>query len=137
MSDHAYSTHRDGIYVTVPPIDKLCAILKEKFLRQEEDNERLKQKIKDLESGVFAEEEMAKMKLNYESMKKDYYRGFPISEKEMDNIRKWIGEHEKEHPGGHGAVSGKYTYEFTPTGIGTFGCVKCSCGKKFTFQDAV
>lgn len=34
-----------------------------------------------------------------------------------------------------GCIGGTYTYEFVPTGIGTVGTVKCSCGAAFKFQD--
>lgn len=41
--DNKYWTSRDGQMVTVPPIDELCLALKEKFMRQLEDNQRLKE----------------------------------------------------------------------------------------------
>lgn len=52
-------------------------------------------------------------------MKNDYYRGFPISEKDDKKINEWIKKQRDSHHGGVGAIGGRFTYKFTPTGIGT------------------
>lgn len=135
MKDGQYSTYRDGEWVSVPPIDKLCLALKEKFMRQEERIEYLEKENKELKDSAYAEKEMAKMKDQLNTLLADYHRGFSISKEEQAKIHSWMEQHEKEHPGGHGVSGGKYTYEFCPTGLGTIGYVKCSCGKKFCFQD--
>lgn len=135
MEDYQYSAHRDGHYVTVPPIDDLCYILKDKFMRQAERIEYLQEENKKLKDSAYAEKEMAKMKDQLDTLFADYNRGFPISEHERKKVNAWKEQHEKEHPSGHGVSGGKYTYEFCPTGLGTIGYVKCSCGKKFCFQD--
>lgn len=115
-------------------VNDLCDTLKEKFTRMENENNSLREKIKKLESGMYEKEEMARIKSRYDEMKKDYYRGFPITEKEEEKINKWMQQHEKEHSGGHGAIGGKYTYVFTPTAIMTFGSVKCTCGAEYDFD---
>lgn len=112
-------------------IEKLVDTL----VRSESRIQYLQEQILDLKSETYKDKELAAMRESYKQMEADYYRGFPISEKERERIKKWIANHEEEHRGGHGACGGKYNYIFTPTGIGTFGCVKCSCGKEFVFQD--
>lgn len=70
--------------------------------------------------------------------------GFPISENEHESIQAWIKNHDEEKHGADykngkyrnsGAIGGAYTYEFTPTSIGTFGRVRCSCGRCFDFRE--
>lgn len=95
----------------------------------EEENKRLK-------SDAYKDEELAKMKSEYDRMKEDYFRGFPISEEEHKKINEWIDEQMKKHPGIGGAIGGRFTYEFLPTGIGTAGTIIDSfTGDKFTFQE--
>jgi hypothetical protein len=141
MTDVRYSAYRDGEYITVPPIDQLCLALKEKFIGQEEEIEHLKEEIKNLKDEHWKDNELQSMKKQYDEMKEDYYRGFPISKEEKERINAWVKKHEKEKhfysendfPRG-GAIGGSYTYYFTPTSIGVFGTIKCSCGEKFDFQ---
>lgn len=99
-------------------------VLTNDYLRKE--NERLK-------SEAYKDEELAKMKKEYDEMKEDYYRGFPISEKEEKKINEWI----KTLPEAYtGAIGGRFTYEFYPTGLGTAGTIEDGVtGQKFTFQE--
>jgi hypothetical protein len=95
----------------------------------EEENKRLK-------SDAYKDEELAKMKSEYDRMKEDYFRGFPISEEEHKKINEWIDEQMKKHPGIGGAIGGRFTYEFLPTSIGTAGTIIDSfTGDKFNFQE--
>lgn len=95
----------------------------------EEENKRLK-------SDAYKDEELAKMKSEYDRMKEDYFRGFPISEEEHKKINEWIDEQMKKHPGIGGAIGGRFTYEFLPTGIGTAGTIIDSfTGDRFNFQE--
>ena len=70
----------------------------------------------------------------------DYHRGFPISKDEAKKIAEWKKKHDEEIHGNsnhyHGAVGGGYTYEFYPTGLGTFGKCICSACKKRAYDDA-
>ena len=94
------------------------------YLRKE--NERLKGK-------AYKDEELAKMKEQYEKMKADYYRGFTISEKEEAKILNWKNSLPQAN---EGAVGGRFKYEFVPTSIGVIGTVVDSfTGKKFTFKE--
>ena len=71
-------------------------------------------------------------------MKEQLY-GFEPTEREDVKIREWKEKHNNEaHNGSYayaGAIGGRYTYEFTPTSIGTIGVVKCICGAEFVFRD--
>jgi hypothetical protein len=142
MADVRYSTYRDGEYIMVPPIDELCLALKEKFIGQEEKIEYLQKEIKKLESEHWKDNELQSMKKQYIEMNENYQRGFPISKEEMEKIYEWQAKHEAEKhprpkmaPPRGGAIGGSYTYHFTPTSIGVFGSIQCSCGEKFTFQE--
>lgn len=54
------------------------------------------------------------------------------TEEEVAKMMKWAEEHYDVCPiREHGAIGGRYTYEFTPTSIGTVCAIKCSCGAKF------
>ena len=112
------------------------------FEAKDDTIKRLQEEIKHLKSENYKDEELAKMQEQLTKMKKDYYRGFPISEEEMKKVSEWQTKHEAEKhfrpemaPPRGGAIGGCYTYYFTPTSIGVFGAVKCSCGEEFTFQE--
>lgn len=73
----------------------------------------------------------------------DMNRGFEITEEEDAKIKYWIREHmadrhrsvsEDDITYGAGAIGGRFSYEFIPTGIGTIGTIKCSCGESYTFR---
>lgn len=107
-----------------------------KFLQDE--NKRLKDKnYKDIE--------LLKLKSELEKVKKDLYRGFPITEDEMVKIRDWEKKHEENVHGlktledrlkSQGCGGGTYEYRFYPTSIGVCAEVVCNrCGDKFTFQE--
>lgn len=66
---------------------------------------------------------------------KDYYRGFPISKDEAEKIAEWKKKHNEEIHGNDIFSSG-YTYEFYPTGLGTFGKCICSACQKRAYDDA-
>ena len=65
----------------------------------------------------------------------DSVRGFPISEKESESISNWIRSH--NCPDANCKCGSQLTYTFSPTSIGTFGEVQCSCGAKFEFRKVV
>ena len=65
-------------------------------------------------------------------------RSFAIEPKDVERIDEWKARHEAEkHNGSNyaGAIGGRYTYEFTPTSIGIFGRVRCTCGDHFDYDD--
>ena len=92
----------------------------------------------------WAEEKYQKMQSRYEAMQRDYYRGFPISEKEEEKIKAWKEKHDIEKHYAdtlekrlklEGVSGGRFKYIFVPTSIGISGCIQCNCGEKFYFQD--
>ena len=94
------------------------------YLRKE--NERLK-------SEAYKDEELAKMKEQYEKMEADYRRGFGISEAEDKKIRDWM---DKLPQANTGAIGGRFTYQFICTSIGEVGKVKDGVtGEELTFRD--
>lgn len=143
MSDIEHWTHDEhGDFIKVPEIDKLCQTLKTKFLEQERQNEHLKLELKKITDEKWKDEELQKMKEEMDTVKANARRGFPISKKEYENAMNWINNHElvkhprpDDAPPRGGAIGGSYTWKFTPTSIGTFGTVYCSCGDHYTFQE--
>lgn len=108
--------------------------------------EYLEKQNQELRDEKYKDNELSRMESELKTMKEDYYRGFPISEEEQKSIREWMDKHDEEVHHARtlgdklklgGCCGGRYTYEFTPTSIGTIGTVKCSCGAKFTFQNMV
>lgn len=96
-------------------------------------NEYLEEEIKKLKSEKYKDEELTKMKEQYDRMMEDYYRGFPISKKEQQKIGEWIDKLPKSN---EGAIGGRFRYEFVPTSIGTIGTIiDTFTGEKLTFQD--
>lgn len=99
-------------------------------------NDYLKKEIEKVKSEKYTDEELSRLKSEYDRMKSDYYRGFPISEEEDKNIKEWIKNQQKKNPGIGGAAGGRFTYKFTPTGLGTSGTIIDSfTGDEFTFQE--
>ena len=99
-------------------------------------NDYLKKEIEKVKSEKYTDEELSRLKSAYDKMKSDYYRGFPISEEEDKNIKEWIKNQQKKNPGIGGAAGGRFTYKFTPTGLGTSGTIIDSItGDEFTFQE--
>lgn len=97
----------------------------------QEENKRLKDE-------AYKDEELKKMKESLDKMKKDYWRGFPITEEEQRKIDNWKEEHNKKHPTKNdfgGCSGGRYSYHFIPSGLGTSGVIRCSCGAEFEFQE--
>ena len=99
-------------------------------------NGYLTKEIEKVKSEKYADEELSRLKSEYDKMKSDYYRGFPISEEEDKNIKDWIKNQQEKNPGSGGAAGGRFTYRFTPTGLGTVGTIIDGfTGDEFTFQE--
>lgn len=77
-------------------------------------------------------------KLENERKRTNEIRSFTIEPEDVKRIDEWKARHEAEKHNGSdyaGAIGGRYTYEFTPTSIGTFGRIRCSCGDYFNYDD--
>ena len=86
-------------------------------------NDYLKKEIEKVKSEKYADEELSRLKSEYDRMKSDYYRGFPISEEESKKIKEWMNKQIEKNPSTGGAIGGRFSYKFIPTGVGTIGIV--------------
>ena len=126
----------DGSICIIQNIKKVLQELYDHYRSIANRNEYLLEENKRLKSEAYKDEELSKMKDQYDKMNADYYRGFPISENENNKINEWIDKISKEYPGNEGAIGGRFEYEFIPTGVGTFGKIIDSIsGKSFSFQE--
>lgn len=63
---------------------------------------------------------------------------FPkITLKMHDEMQEWYKTHNEGKCANahHGAAGGGVTFEITPTGIGDFLTVRCSCGSKLRYEE--
>ena len=97
--------------------------------------ERLREELEAAKKETFKDAVIQDLRKRLKEVEYEIYRGFPISEEEEREIKRWKKSHELIHKGGHGAIGGKYTYSFTPTSIGSIGEITCTCGEKFCFSD--
>lgn len=141
--DTQYYIHNGNKILAIPPIDDICKIIKIKFDKYQETEKQLREELNKIKNEKWKDKELLKMKEEIETMKKEYYNGFPLSDEQLKKINEWKDKHEEEkhssklpYPRG-GAIGGSYQYIFTPTSIGTFGTIKCSCGDTFDFQDGM
>lgn len=136
--DYRYSTYRDGNYVDVPPIEELCLILKDKFMRQDEDNERLRDENMKLKEGIWEKEEIKRLKEENKRLEKESRNGFSITDEEWESIHEWQTKYKNEHGYGNntkiGIVGGLFTYQFVPTSLGISGVCIAPNGEKFIFR---
>lgn len=107
--------------------------IQKSILWYKKDANRLREKVNYLESENYKDEELQNMKAQLEKIQENYWRGFPITKEESDNIHKWKKNHDATEHGNkdsyHGTIGGGYTYEFIPTSLGTFGTCYCSICK--------
>ena len=143
---YEYSTNdpETGSWCRVYELDEALRAIKVRNMHDQDRIRRLESENKKLKEENYKDEELTAMRVQLEAMRKDYYRGFLISEEEQKNIRNWMDKHDEEVHNCHtledkikrdGCIGGTYKYEFVPTSIGTVGTVKCSCGAEFTFQE--
>lgn len=59
---------------------------------------------------------------------------FYLDDKESEELDEWYKKHNKKCPHrkgeGLGAIGGRFTYSFTPTGLGDCKSIKCACGEE-------
>ena len=139
MSDYTKCLGR-GEFVHVYDLEKCLQAIKVRDEDKTERIKRLEEANKKLKDEAYKDKEIQDMKKQLEKMKKDYHRGFPITEKEFDAIKLWKKKHEEEVHGVRNDVpsykrgtGGSYSYHFYPTSIGTSGVIRCSCGAEFEF----
>ena len=104
-----------------------------KRLRQLELSvKNLRKENAELKSEHYKDEQLSDMKDKLNRMKKDYYRGFPITEDEKKQIDNFINKYRGKN---FGAIGGAFTYKFTPTSIGIAGEVIGPNGESLTFKE--
>ena len=83
------------------------------------------------------DDEYRKLQDENDKLKAELHRGFQIDEDDYNGAIEWMTEHNEEiHKGTTaGAIGGRYTWQFVPTGIGVFGSVKCNCGAEYNFKN--
>jgi len=64
---------------------------------------------------------------------------FNLNKEQLSKYTEWIKEHNKTckytDPMKQGAIGGRITFSFTPTGLGTLVQVKCMCGEVYDLSD--
>ena len=61
---------------------------------------------------------------------------FYLTEEDVKKYRAWLKEHNEICPIKYeGAIGGKITFQFTPTGLGIITKVICCCGKELNLTD--
>lgn len=115
----------------VHPLNECIDSINERFNDLIESNQSLQKRLKEIQDDKWADDRLQQMREELERMRREYYRGFPISDDEQKKIDQWMKNH--THP--CGAIGGAHSYIFTPTSIGTVGKIKCICGEEFTFVD--
>lgn len=139
-----YATYYDGKYTEVYKLDDCIRAILCRNKNNEDRIKYLEEENKRLKDEVWKDEELQKMNTEYEKMKSEYLRGFPITAKEGKAISSWKKKHEEEVHGltteakrlkAAGTIGARYSYHFVPTSIGTSGVVRCSCGTEFEFRE--
>lgn len=100
--------------------------LKDRFLSQEEEIERLRAQIKELKDEHYKDKELTKAKDTIDRLIQE--RPFVISERSRSIINHWLKDHQCPLNG----IINSYRFEPIP-GIGYSAYVKCLCGKEICF----
>ena len=125
---------KDGTIWINQDIKKVLQALYDHYRAVINSNEYLREENKRLKNEQYKDEELDKMKKDYERMKDAYYRGFPISKEEDKKIKKWMDNIIADGPDMK-INSARFHYEFYPTALGIVGTVIDNITKqKFEFQ---
>ena len=132
-----FFTDENNDVVKVDTFDNAMNTIKLRYQKLQDKIEHLSQENQELKSGVFATHHVQEALANAEKVRNEYRLGFPMTEEEVQKAEKWMKEHdESAHKGkSSGAIGGRYIYEFTPTSIGVFCGLRCSCGASVTLTD--
>ena len=132
-----FFTDENNDVVEVDTFDNAMNTIKLRYQKLQDKIGHLSQENKELKSGVFATNYVQEALANAEKIRNEYRLGFPMTEEEVQKAEKWMKEHDESAHNGKssGAIGGRYTYEFTPTSIGVFCGLRCSCGASVTLTD--
>lgn len=110
--------------------DAAIDIVQTLFEEANEEIDNLHKELAAIKEEKWRDEELQKIQKQLEDARSDMSRGFPITKDELEQINKWKKSHDtkihKNPEGYHGTAGGGYTYEFYPTGIGTFASCYCN-----------
>ena len=144
LDDSHYWTGDSEDFVEVIPLERCFKAIKVRHNDNVKIIRYLEEENKKLKDNAYKNQELQNMKIELENMRKDYWRGFPITGDEEKRIKEWKKKHEEEVHGlttellrmkAGGVSGGRYSYHFVPTSIGTSGVIRCSCGAEFQFQE--
>lgn len=128
-----------GLYSSIEEaLDAVKILARNQIEYRDEKIKNLQIENEALRSEHFKDNEIKRLKQENNELRKDMLRGFPISAEEWQKLAAWQQYHIKNKHGGRqvaGAIGGRFSYEFTPTSIGTTGVCRCSCGDYYTFQE--
>lgn len=125
-----YTEYKDGKRKRILDFDECIESIKERNAEQNERIKSLAEENKRLKSEHYKDTELQNLQHKYDELRKDAYRGFPITKEEEKLIDEWKYKHEmQEHP------RASYCYIFTPTPFGVTGIIKCTCGAAFGFSN--
>lgn len=140
-----YRRMKDGCMTTVYDLEQCLEAIRARNEDNEDTIRHLNAEIAELKSEHYKDKQLQEMKKRLEKMQKDYWRGFPITEEEEQDIKRWQDKHnaeahdittDYERQKAAGSIGGQFTYEFTITSIGILGYVRCGiCGEKYCFSE--
>ena len=112
---------------------------------QESTISRLRERIKELEQESFRDKEIKRLNEENEKLRLKLRDSYYIPEQQNKKIEEWKEKHMKEKhwdalsnsPLKMGAIGGNFSYEFTPTAIGTLLSCKCCCGEHMSLNDMI
>ena len=117
------------------PFNELLEAVEKKYNLECIQSKYLMEQLNKVKDEKYKDNELQKMKNELNTMRKEYYRGFPISKAEEEKINEFIKKHNEIHGSYHGCSGGGFTYIFYPTAIGTSGVIRCDlCKEEFEFQ---
>lgn len=125
-----------GTFINVPNDEEMIDLVKNYVNESVSTIERLREENKRIKEETYKDKEIASLVAERDRYREEWRRGFPISKEEKEKIDSWMKDHEEKCKGGHGCCGGKYSYEFTPTGLGVVGEIVCNrCGEEFSFSE--
>ena len=116
--------------VQVYDLDRCLAAIKQRNYDNEFKISKLREENEKLRSEQYKDEQLKELNDKLDKARADLERGFPITEFEEKKIKMWMERHGEVSCGGR-----YYSYHFTPSSLGTFATVRCSCGAEFDFSD--
>lgn len=121
---------RIDILASENDIDNYLETIKYNLLKNEQTIKALREENSEIKAETYRDEELQRMKEELDGIRSEMRLGFPMSQEERNEVYEWQKSHDAEEHNNpksyHGAIGGGYTYEFSPTSIGTFG--SCICG---------